>query len=205
MPQPLGSSEIPPEAITGLVLAGGQGLRMGGQDKGLIDWQGRPLAAHALARLAPQVGPLLISANRHLDDYRAIGTPFAAAVCTDTLQGFQGPLAGILGGLLQAHTPYVAVVPCDNPRIPEDLVTHLTRGMQHSGTSAALAVSDGRRQPTMCVLRTSLAPALERYLSAGHRKLDVWFAELPAAEVSFTDARGFRNLNTPHDLEQARA
>ena len=109
------------EHITGLLLAGGRGMRMGGADKGLQLLHDEPLAAHVLKRLAPQTGALLISANRHPEAYSALGAPFGATVVADTLAGFPGPLAGLLTGLRAAGTAYVLSAPCDSPWLPDDL------------------------------------------------------------------------------------
>lgn len=186
--------------ITGLVLAGGQGSRMGGQDKGLMPYRGQPLVAHVLQRLAPQVARVLVSANRHLDTYEALGATCAATVCPDTLPDYPGPLAGMLAGLQRCTTPYLAVVPCDAPHLPLDLVARLAQAAARAQTPAALAVANGRRQPAMCLLHTSLADDLTDYLNAGNRKLDGCLARWQACEVLFDDADAFRNFNTPEQL-----
>lgn len=186
--------------ITGLVLAGGQGSRMGGQDKGLMPYRGQPLVAHALQRLAPQVARVLISANRHLDTYEALGAASAATVYPDTLPDYPGPLAGMLAGLRRCATPYLAVVPCDTPHLPLDLVARLAQAAAQAQARAALAVANGRRQPAICLLHVSLADDLADYLNAGHRKLDGCLARWQACEVLFDDADAFRNFNTPEQL-----
>ncbi len=190
--------------ITGLILAGGLGSRMGGQDKGLMSYQGEPLVAHALRRLAPQVGSVIISANRHLDDYAAIAALHQARVCPDNLPDavpeYPGPLAGMLTGLRHCATPYLAVVPCDVPHLPVDLIERLSLQLAASGSSAALAVAAGRRQPALCLLSKALADDLASYLSDGHRKLDGCLARWQACEVLFDDAQAFRNFNTPEQL-----
>lgn len=197
----LPSATIAPDTITGLVLAGGLGHRMGGQDKGLVLYKDEPLVAHVLRRFAPQVGHLLVSANRNPETYAALAAPHRAAICTDTLPDFPGPLAGMLSGLLRCSTPYLAVVPCDVPHLPLDLVARLAHAVSAPGAPpAALAVAGGRRQPTMCLLRASLAKDLADYLSAGHRKVDGCLARWQACEVRFDDALAFRNFNTPDQL-----
>ena len=119
---------IAPEDITGLVLAGGRGSRMGGVDKGLQNHHGVPLALHALLRLAPQVGLTMINANRNLAAYESMGVP----VWPDALADFAGPLAGFLAGLEHCDTPYLVTVPCDSPRFPEDLVARLASALEAS-------------------------------------------------------------------------
>ena len=183
-------------AITGLVLAGGRGLRLGGVDKGLQPWRGRPLVDHVLERLAPQVGAMMISANRNAADYAGRGV----RVLADATDDFPGPLAGILAGLRAAATPWLAVVPCDSPRLPVDLVERLADGAAATGAVAQRA--DGRLEPVCCLLSTTLADDLARYLAEGGRKVEGWISR-HAAPVRFdrpADSAAFANLNTPEDL-----
>lgn len=181
--------------ITGLVLAGGQGSRLGGQDKGLADWRGRPLVAHVLERLAPQVDRLLISANRNREIYARLGHPVVA----DTCPGYAGPLAGLQAGLAACATPLLAMVPCDAPRLPDDLVARLNDALATSTQTAAVAETGGRLQPTFLLCRRDLLPSLEACLAAGQRKLGAWLAEAGAVRVPF-DEEGFANFNTPEDF-----
>lgn len=181
------------EHITGLVLAGGQGRRMGGADKGLQVHAGRALAEGALARLAPQVGALMVSANRHLDDYAAFGAP----VITDTLPDHPGPLAGMLAGLQAMRTDWLAVVPCDVPGFPLDLVPRLASKV--SGVHAAFARTT-RPHPVFCLLHRSLQPALARDIAAGQRRVNDWMAAQGAIEVLFDEEAAFANLNTLAEL-----
>ncbi len=193
--------------ITGLVLAGGLGTRMGGQDKGLMPYRGEPLVSHVLQRFAPQVGALLISANRHPDIYARCAQPWrdshAAAVLGDDVpagvDAFAGPLAGILTGLRHCATPYLAVVPCDAPHLPLDLVDQLAQAL-HPGDAATLATDGQRRHPTLCLLHRHLADDLGLYLAQGHRKLDGCLARWQAREVLFADSAAFRNVNSPEQL-----
>ena len=183
------------EAITGLILAGGRGQRLGGVDKGLQPWRGLPLVDHALARLAPQVREVLVSANRNAADYAARGV----RVLGDASDDFPGPLAGILAGLRAASTPWLAVVPCDSPRLPVDLVARLAAGL---GDAPGAVVQRGRLEPVCCLLSTALADDLARYLAEGGRKVEGWVA-LQAVPVVFDrgeDADAFANVNTPEDL-----
>ncbi|HXY05076.1 MAG TPA: molybdenum cofactor guanylyltransferase MobA [Burkholderiaceae bacterium] len=182
------------ESITGVVLAGGRGARMGGADKGLVQFEGRLLIAHVLARLRPQVGEVIISANRNLERYRAFGD----RVVEDdqaSFGAFCGPLAGMLAGLRHARLPWVAFVPCDSPAVPLDLVTRLscaTDGEQRP----AVAVCDGRRQVVFCLMPTSLEPRLAATLAAGERRPREFLRALDAIEVTFDDPQAFANINT---------
>ena len=183
------------EAITGLILAGGRGQRLGGVDKGLQPWRGTPLVDHALARLAPQVREVLVSANRNVADYAARGV----RVLADASDDFPGPLAGVLAGLRAASTPWLAVVPCDSPRLPVDLFARLAAGV---GDASGAVVLRERLEPVCCLLSTALADDLERYLADGGRKVEGWVAR-HAVPVKFDrpeDAEAFANVNTPEDL-----
>ncbi|MFT3721179.1 molybdenum cofactor guanylyltransferase MobA [Pseudorhodoferax sp.] len=193
--------------ITGLVLAGGRGSRMGGIDKGLVPFGGVPLALHALRRLQPQVGSLLINANRHPDVYAGFGVP----VVRDAQPDFPGPLAGLLAGLAQARTPYLASVACDTPRFPHDLVARLAAALaaQPAAGLAMAAAPDAhgrlRPQPVFCLLRAGLQARLRDFLAAGGRKVGAWAAAEHAVLVPFDragdDPQAFANANTPEELQ----
>lgn len=185
------------EGITGLILAGGQGSRMGGADKGLLPLQGRPLAAWTLDRLAPQVDRLIISANRNIDEYAAFGHP----VVSDADPGsYDGPLAGLLAGLLACATPLLAAVPCDAPRFPADLVEKLARALGASQAPLAYAATPVRTHPVFMLCRRKALPSLEDFLAQGHRKIAYWHDELNAVKVMFPDESAFANINTPEDM-----
>ncbi len=190
------------EDITGLVLAGGRGSRMGGVDKGLQDHRGMPLALHALRRLQPQVGTAMLSANRNLPDYEAMGVP----VWSDSIEGYAGPLAGLLTGLEHARTDWLVTVPCDTPDFPPDLVDRLAEAAAAQGAEIAMAATheDGelRAQPVFCLLRASLAPSLLAFLQAGERKFGKWTAQHRMVQVAFDDAAAFFNANTSDELRQ---
>lgn len=190
------------EFITGLILAGGRGTRMGSIDKGLQLLDGLPMVAHVIQRLTPQVGHLMISANQNLEAYRQFGLP----VLPDEITGFAGPLAGLQTGLRHVQTPYLVTAPCDGPFLPEDIVARLWKGMEDQNADVAIAVtgeSESRRaQPVYCLLKTSLQPQLERYLESGKRKMDGWYAPLKVAEVLFKDEISFRNINTLEELQR---
>lgn len=177
-----------------MILAGGEGRRVGGADKGLLDYQGKPLVAHVIERLAPQVDTLLISANRNLEDYLDFGYPVVTDVSAERL----GPLAGIAAGLAACKTPWLLACPCDCPHLPADLVTQLMAG--RGAAPLAMAVTPEGMQPTFMLCRRELLPLLEAYLAAGERKVAAWCRNQQAVQVMFADAGAFRNLNTPADL-----
>jgi molybdenum cofactor guanylyltransferase len=189
--------------ITGLILAGGRGSRMGGVDKGLQNHRGLPLAMHALMRLQPQVGAMLINANRNLGAYEALGAP----VVPDSTQDFAGPLAGMLVGLEQCQTPWLVSVPCDTPDFPLDLVEQLSRAAHEQQAAIAYPVTteaDGSEQthPVFCLLKSELMESLVAFMQGGGRKIDAWFAQHKAIGVRFPDARAFFNANTAQELAQ---
>jgi molybdenum cofactor guanylyltransferase len=179
--------------ITGLVLAGGRGARMGGVDKGWVRYQGEPLVQHVVRRFAPQVGTVLISANRNLDAYRALGEVVTDADQDVALEPFPGPLAGVLAGLQRAGTEFVSVVPCDAPALPLDLVERLAAAI--ADADVACPVTAGQRQPVFALMRCSLAPSLRSFVQNGGRSLQRWFATVRAVDVAFDSADAFRNVN----------
>lgn len=198
-------AEIARADVTGLILAGGRGSRMGGVDKGLQPHHGRPLVAHALARLLPQVRAVMINANRNLDAYETFGVP----VWPDALPDFAGPLAGFVAGLEHCETPWLVTVPCDTPAFPQDLVARLAQAAQAQGAEVAMPVTqeDARAQPqpVFCLMRTGLLPSLVRFAAEGGRKIDRWTALHRVAAVPFDrpgDAPAFFNANTLADLQQ---
>lgn len=182
---------ITQDELTGMILAGGQGRRMGGRDKGLVPFAGRPLVAHVRQRLEGRVREVLINANRHLDDYR----PLADRVIVDAETGYQGPLMGIYSGLRAATTPWLLVVPCDTPALPADLVERLVAGL---GDGDIAVADDGERlHPVVALIRTSLADDLAAALAAGERKIDRWYARHAWRRVDVSDCpEAFANLNT---------
>lgn len=189
--------------ITGLILAGGRGSRMGGVDKGLQNYQGTPLALHALIRLQPQVGTVMINANRNLAAYESFG----ASVWPDVLPDFAGPLAGWLTGLERCETAWMVSVPCDAPLFPLDLVERLAEAVSAQNASIAMACTeeDGRwqRQPVFSLMRTSLLESLVAFTQGGGRKIDAWTHQHAVAEVRFPDPNAFFNANTLADLNRA--
>ena len=188
------------QEITGLVLAGGRGSRMGGVDKGLQPHLGRPLALNALQRLAPQVGAMMINANRNLEAYAAMGV----AVYPDSSADYAGPLAGLLAGLQHCATPWLVSVPCDTPNFPADLVRRLATALGDAEIAMAATREGGvlRSQPVFCLLRQSLAADLAAFLDGGERKVDRWTARRRCVTLEFEDADAFFNVNTPAELLQ---
>lgn len=191
---------ISPEDITGLVLCGGRGTRMGGADKGLQTYKGLPLALHTLLRLRPQVGEVMINANRNLSAYESMGAP----VFTDPLPDYPGPLAGWLAGLEQCRTPYLVTVPCDTPEFPADLVARLAQALARDDAEIAMAATheggELRTQPVFCLLSASLLESLIEALRHGERKIDRWTARHRQTVVAFDDAGAFFNANTVQEL-----
>ena len=184
--------------ITGLLLAGGQGRRMGGVDKGLQTLRGKPMAQWALERLAPQVDEVLINCNQNLDAY----SRFGHRLVPDEIGGFAGPLAGLHAGLKAATHCLVATVPCDSPFLPLDLVQRLHQHLQDK--DLAVAKTGAQAHPVFSLVRKDVAGNLEAFLRAGGRKIDAWYASLRTVEVSFDDeADAFRNINTLEELGKA--
>ncbi|HEX6705510.1 MAG TPA: molybdenum cofactor guanylyltransferase MobA [Albitalea sp.] len=188
--------------ITGLILAGGRGSRMGGVDKGLQSHRGLPLALHALMRLAPQVGEVMINANRNLGAYDSFGVP----VWPDALPDYPGPLAGFLAGLEHCETGHLVTVPCDTPDFPTDLVARLAEAMASNDAEIAMAATSGPEgvqvQPVFCLMKSTLIESLVRFTQSGQRKIDRWTAQHRCVEVLFDDAQAFFNANTADELRQ---
>ena len=196
---------ISTDQITGLIVCGGRGSRMGGVDKGLQNFNDMPLALHALLRLSPQVGPVLINANRNLAAYESFGAP----VWPDPMADFQGPLAGWLAGLERCETPFMVVVPCDSPNFPADLVPRLADALVRDDADIAMAATREEErlqpQPVFCLLKASLLESLLQYLNAGERKIDRWTAGHRCALVVFDEAQAFANANTLDELQRLQS
>ena len=186
--------------VTGVVLAGGMGRRMGGVDKGLVLLAGRPMVAHVLDRLAPQVGRVIINANQNLDRYAEFGHP----VVPDDVGGFAGPLAGLAAGMSRALTGYVATAPCDSPFLPLDLVARLAAALEREHATLAVAQTFDQPHPVFALVACSTLPHLTAFLQKGGRKIDAWYASLPFVAVAFDDCEAaFRNINTANELAAA--
>jgi molybdopterin-guanine dinucleotide biosynthesis protein A len=184
--------------ITGLILAGGRGSRMGSIDKGLQIFRGKPMVAHVLERLAPQVDEVLVNANRNLEEYAAFGN----RVIADGIDGFAGPLAGLHIGMTHASHPLIATVPCDSPFLPLDLIARLAAALSRDDADLAVAKTFDQPHPVFCLTKTSLAPHLQQFLESGQRKIDKWYATLKVVEVAFDDEEAaFSNINTIDELK----
>ena len=193
------------DQITGLILAGGRGSRMGGVDKGLQLLGGVSMVANVIARLAPQVAALIINANRNLDAYAEFGVP----VWPDENDDFAGPLAGIQTGLRHCRTPYLVTAPCDSPFLPADLVSQLSTARQTANADLAIATTVDHKantiqtHPVFMLMKTELIVDLDQFLENGGRKIETWYRRLNYTEVLFADAMAFRNINTPDELREA--
>ena len=185
--------------VTGIVLAGGQGSRMGGVDKGLQPFRGKPMVVHAIERFAPQVDELLINANRNPEAYARFGH----RVIADEIAGFAGPLAGFERGLAHASNALVATVPCDSPFLPRDLVQRLRTALEAADAELAVAKTGDQAHPVFCLMRRSVHASLTAFLARGERKIDRWYGSLAVVEVAFDDAaEAFVNINTREELDQ---
>ena len=193
---PGGGSKLGAARIAAVILAGGQGSRMGGIDKGLVDYQGRRLIEWALAILKPQVSELVISANRNLDAYAAYGY----RVLPDTLPDFPGPLAGVLAALQAVAADWLVVVPCDTPHLPADLVARLLDAAQQANVPLAIAADDARTHYSCFIVRADQLDTLVAFLTRGERAVRHWQAGMPSTTVQF-DAACFANFNQTGDLQ----
>lgn len=180
--------------LSGVILAGGRGARWQGQDKGWLPYGGGHLIEHQLDWLAPQVDEILISANRHILDYQALGPQ----VLVDSMPGFLGPLAGILSALQQMQHDWLLVASCDSPELPEDLAQQLWA--QHQGRPIAYARAAGQDHFLAALISVSCMPSLQDYLQAGQRKVGDWYRQQQAQAVDFVQAAAFLNLNSESDL-----
>ena len=187
------------ERLAAVILAGGLGRRMGGADKGLLAYRGRPLIEWALAALKPQVDECVISANRNLDTYAGYGH----RVLPDTLPDFPGPLAGVLAAMQMVTADWLVVVPCDTPHLPADLVPRLREAAQQAKVPLAIVADDARTHHTCFIVRTDQRDTLAAFLARGERAVRHWQAGLASTTVPFESA-GFANLNQPQDLQRSR-
>ncbi|WP_428087017.1 molybdenum cofactor guanylyltransferase MobA [Candidatus Thioglobus sp.] len=182
--------------ITAVILAGGQGLRMNGQDKGLILLDNKPLIGHTVDIIDKSVSSILVSANRNLDLYQQFGK-----VVSDNLSNYQGPLAGICAALTQTNSQYLFIVPCDSPYIDRSLLERLSQAMIENNTKLCVVSENKHLHPTFALIDVAIKPVLDQYLAAGERKLGKFFKECGAIEVDFSDKpQLFINLNSPEDF-----
>jgi len=180
-----------------VILAGGQGRRMGGVDKGLQPLRGKPMVAWVIERFAPQVDEVLINANQNLERYAALGH----RVIPDEIAGYAGPLAGLHRGLTEAAHELVATVPCDSPFLPSDLIQRLRGAIGNTESDVAVAKTGDQPHPVFCLCRKSVLPGLTKFLAGGGRKIDAWYAKLRVIEVPFDDQPdAFSNINTEDEL-----
>jgi molybdenum cofactor guanylyltransferase len=185
--------------VTAVILAGGMGKRMGGQDKGQIQFNGQPLIEFVLDAIRPQVATILINANRHQQDYALYNYP----VISDELQDFQGPLAGFAAGLSASTTDYIVTVPCDGPVLASDLVARLIEALKRDAAEIAVAYDGKRMQPVYALIPKRLLPSLLQFLAEGDRKIDRWYAQHAIALADFSDEpQTFLNINTPDDCHR---
>ena len=191
---------ITQQEITGLILAGGRGMRMGGVDKGLQTLQGKPMILHVIQRLQPQVDRIMINANQNQDRYREFNFP----VCADEKNDYAGPLAGMQAGLIHCETAYMLTAPCDTPMLPTDLVTQLATALEKSTSDIAVANTKQhdriQRQPVFCLMKKTVLTDLTAALERGVRKVDLWLAEKNVVDVVFDDETAFANINTLEEL-----
>ncbi len=192
-------STLAVERITGLVLAGGRASRMGEIDKGLQPFHGYPLVLHVLTRLAPQVGAVLINANRNREVYESLGN----RVIGDVVEGYAGPLAGLHAGLAACETDYLVAAPCDAPFLPRDLVARLSVALSDDAGEVAFAATAIGRHPVFCMMRRTVAPSLLAFIEAGGRSVNAWVDRMNGIAVSFEHEDDFRNLNTLDELRDA--
>jgi molybdopterin-guanine dinucleotide biosynthesis protein A len=184
--------------ITGVILAGGRGTRMGTVDKGLQILRGKPMVQWVAERFAPQVSEVLINANQNIEKYQILGYK----VIPDEIGGFAGPLAGLHRGLSEAAHELVATAPCDSPFLPTDLIARLHAAMEKAGADLTVAKTGDQPHPVFCLCRKSVLPSLTDFLASGGRKIDAWYAKLKVVEVLFDDQPdAFSNVNTAAELE----
>lgn len=194
--------EIERQSVTGVVLCGGEARRMGGVDKGLVTVAGKPMVEYVIEALRPQVGSIIVNANRSHEIYERYGYP----VLADELSGFNGPLAGMASGLRAAKTEYIVTAPCDSPFLPADLVTRLAKALLMEDADICMAHNGERAQPVFSLLRSRLLQSLLGFLGRGERKIDKWFAEHKTTVADFSDQPdAFLNANTPEDIQRIAA
>ena len=186
--------------ITAVILAGGRGRRLGGMDKGLLEYEGRPLIEHILMAIQPQVGAIMINANRNQQRYSQYGHP----VISDEMVDYQGPLAGFAAALAACETDYIITLPCDGPFVPADLVARMSKALAEGDAELAVAHDGQRMQPVYALIPRSIRASLDKFLAAGDRKIDLWYARHATALADFSDVREtFFNINTDDDRQQA--
>jgi len=188
-------------SVTGLILAGGKGSRMGGVDKGLQAFRGRRLVDHVYERFAPQVGGIIINANQNHEEYKTFGVRVVSDALKEKAGGYAGPLAGLHAGLSISKRPFLASVPCDSPFLPVDLVERLFKRLDETGAELAVAKTGEQPHPVFSLVRRGVLDHLADFLKDGGRKIDAWYASLNVVEVAFDDEpEAFSNINTRDEL-----
>jgi molybdopterin-guanine dinucleotide biosynthesis protein A len=189
-------------SVTGLILAGGKGSRMGGVDKGLQNFRGRRLVDHVYERLAPQVGGIIINANQNHEEYKTFGVRVVSDALKEKTGGFAGPLAGLHAGLSVSKRSFLASVPCDSPFLPADLIERLHQRIDETGAELAVAKTGDQPHPVFSLMRRGVLDHLADFLKGGGRKIDAWYATLNVVEVGFDDEpEAFSNINTREELQ----
>lgn len=190
------------EQITGVILAGGMGRRMNGVDKGLVDFAGREMVAHVIDALRPNVAEIVINANRNVDVYEKYGV----TVVKDSIEGYQGPLAGVEAGMAGAATPWIFTCPCDSPMQSSALLPHMWQQIQATDATIGLAFDGERTHPVFSLLQTGLLASLRSYLANGDRKIDRWFAQHNLLTIDCSEyAASFMNINTEDERVSAES
>ncbi|MCV6637418.1 molybdenum cofactor guanylyltransferase MobA [Candidatus Albibeggiatoa sp. nov. NOAA] len=191
---------ISQQQITAVVLAGGQARRMGGQDKGLLMYQDQTFIQHLVNDLKPQVGQIIINANRHQQQYADLTR---CPVIEDHFGDFAGPLAGMLTGLQTIKTPYILFMPCDVPHIPDFLVTRLAEKLTQSQAMISTVYDGQRTQYLFALMRCEVQESLQTYLQQNRHQVRAWYQQQHVVEVDFSDCpQFFVNINTPEDLQK---
>ena len=185
---------LEPTVITGVIVAGGQGSRVGFQQKALLPYQGEPILKPILALLGSQVNNVWVNANDEMERYQA----FSEQLFSDEYQGFLGPLAGMHAAWQYIQTDWAVFVPCDNPNLPNDFVSRLQKAYQQQ-PNPIVVVHDGERlQPLYIMMHRSMQESLSQAIAKGHLSVNRWVKENDFTEASFADCcpKAFQNMNT---------
>ena len=188
-------------SVTGVILAGGMGRRMNGADKGLVLLQQHEMISWVVDSLKPNVKEVVINANRNLADYKK----FNVQVVADSIDGFQGPLAGFEAGMSVAKTEWVFTCPCDSPMQSTDLLPHIFNAVVSCDAEIGVAFDGQRTHPVFSLVKTSLLPSLRSYLESGERKIDRWFAKHTLEVIDCSEfSESFVNINTEEELQNTK-
>jgi len=185
--------------ITAVILAGGKGRRMDGNDKGLVELSNRPLIEHVIDAIEPQVEKIIVNANRNHEKYAHYGYP----VISDTLDDYQGPLAGFYSAMKQSTTSHIVTLPCDGPLLPGDLVERLIDALADNNAEIAVVHDGDRMQPVYSLIPATLTDSLNAFLDSGERKIDLWYKQHRVALADYSDCpEAFRNINTAEQRDK---